>query len=87
MPAAREVSIRDANQGFARLIREVEAGQEVIITRRGRPVARLEPISDGARIPTPEQVAAWVRIEERMRSHPIDLGGYKFRREDAYEDI
>jgi prevent-host-death family protein len=65
----------------------VEAGQEVVITRRGRPVARIEPIRGAKRVLTPEQEAAWARIEERMRNHPIDLGGYKFRREDAYEDI
>lgn len=75
MAAIREVAIRDANQGFAKLIREVEAGQEVVITRRGRPVARIEPIRGGRRVLTPEQEAAWARIQERMREHPIDLGG------------
>jgi len=86
MPATREITLRDANQGFARLIREVEAGEEVVITRHGRPVARLVPVR-GGRTPTPEQEAAWERIRERMLHHPLDLGGYKFRREDAYDDV
>jgi prevent-host-death family protein len=37
----KAISARDANQHFSRLLAEVEAGEEVIITRRGRPVARL----------------------------------------------
>jgi len=87
MEATKEVALRDANQQFASLIREVESGQEVIITRRGEAVAKLVPIPGRKRILTPEQEAAWQRMQERMRDHPVDLGGYKFRREDAYEDI
>ena len=39
----RTVSIRDANQQFSRLIKEVEAGETVVITRQGKPVAQLSP--------------------------------------------
>lgn len=35
------VSARDANQHFSKLLAEVESGEEVVITRRGKPVARL----------------------------------------------
>jgi prevent-host-death family protein len=35
------VSISQAKTQFSRLIARVEAGEEVTITRRGRPVARL----------------------------------------------
>lgn len=86
MTMAKEVSLRDANQGFTKLIREVEAGQEVVITRRGQAVARVVPIRSRKRVLTPEQEAARQRTLERMKKG-IDLGGYKFRREDAYEDI
>jgi prevent-host-death family protein len=37
----KTVSARDANQHFSKLLADVEAGEEVVITRRGRPVARL----------------------------------------------
>jgi prevent-host-death family protein len=40
----KSISLRDANQGFARCIREVEAGEEFVITRNGAPVARLVPV-------------------------------------------
>jgi prevent-host-death family protein len=39
----RSVSAREANQQFARILRDVEAGIEILVTRRGRPVARIVP--------------------------------------------
>ena len=39
------LTLRDANQSFARCIRDVEAGADFIITRNGKPVARLSPVS------------------------------------------
>jgi prevent-host-death family protein len=48
---AKTVTLRDANQQFARCIREVEAGEEFVITRNGNPVARLVPIT-GRRVLT-----------------------------------
>jgi prevent-host-death family protein len=41
----KTLTLRDANQTFARCIREVEAGEEIVITRNGTPVARLSPVS------------------------------------------
>jgi prevent-host-death family protein len=37
------VSARQANQGFSELLAAVEGGEEVIITKHGRPVAVLSP--------------------------------------------
>lgn len=37
----RSVSVREARAEIARLLEAVEAGEEVVITRRGDPVARL----------------------------------------------
>lgn len=68
------ISLRDANQAFARCIREVEAGAEYIITRNGRPVARLAPIA-GRRVLTPPQEAAFARTRARMKKGwPIAAG-------------
>jgi prevent-host-death family protein len=39
----RSVSAREANQAFSRLLRETEGGEELVITRRGGPVAKLVP--------------------------------------------
>jgi prevent-host-death family protein len=37
------VSLRDANQHLSRYVTAVEQGQEFVITRRRRPVAKLVP--------------------------------------------
>jgi prevent-host-death family protein len=39
----KSVSAREANQGFSSLLSQVEQGQEVLITKRGRAVAILAP--------------------------------------------
>ena len=39
----RSVSAREANQAFSRILGEAEAGEEIVITRRGKPVATLRP--------------------------------------------
>jgi len=44
----KRVSVFDAKTHLSSLIREVEGGQSFTITRRGSPVARLEPVSDQA---------------------------------------
>ena len=45
---AKKVTATDAKATILRLLDEVEAGEEIEITRHGRPVARLVPAS-GAR--------------------------------------
>jgi len=37
------VSIRDANQHLSRYLERVEQWTEIIITRRGKPIARVLP--------------------------------------------
>jgi antitoxin (DNA-binding transcriptional repressor) of toxin-antitoxin stability system len=44
---------------LSRLISRVEAGEEIEISRRGRPVARLVPI-EGERPMTGADMAAWL---------------------------
>jgi len=56
-----------------------------VITRRGKPVARLVPVEPGRRVLTPEQQEIRQQVLERMRQG-WDLGGYKFSRDELYED-
>ncbi|CAN5801230.1 type II toxin-antitoxin system prevent-host-death family antitoxin [soil metagenome] len=39
------VSVHEAKARLSRLIQQVEAGEEVVIARGGRPVARLVPVA------------------------------------------
>ncbi len=79
----KTLTLRDANQSFARCIREVEAGEEFVITRNGTPVARLSPVSK-RRVLTPEQEAARKRTQERMQKG-WDIGAGPLGR-DALHD-
>ena len=79
----RTVTLREANQSFSRCIREVEAGEEFVITRNGTPVARLSPIS-GKRILTPQQQAAFERIKAAMEKG-WDIGAGPLDRDALHE--
>ena len=41
----RKAGVREARQNLTELLDEVKKGREVVITDRGRPVARLVPVA------------------------------------------
>lgn len=79
----RSVSLMTANQQFSRLIREVERGEDIVITRRGRPIARLVPHRED-KTADPEWVAAHARMMERLEDGAA-LGGLRIRRDELYD--
>lgn len=80
----RPVSLKEANQQFSRLIREVESGERFVITRRGRPVARILP-NDEVRTRDPRWVAAYEQMKARLREG-APLGGLRIEDRDALHD-
>ena len=67
-----DVSIAEAKNRLSELIRAVEGGEGVVITRHGRPVARLAPPPPARR---PVRLGA---MKDRLHlrpgwHHPIDL--------------
>ena len=38
------VNVHEAKANLSRLLKQAEAGEEVVITRNGKPVARLTPV-------------------------------------------
>lgn len=82
---SKTITLRDANQQLSRCIREVEAGEEFVITRKGKPVARLIP-TGGKRVLTTEQQAARARALAVMeKGWPINAG--PLNRDELYDDI
>ncbi len=77
------VSIRDANQHLSSYLERVERGTEIIITRRGKPIARLLPIEPCTCLSASQQ-AARERLKERMR-RGYALGGVGVERDSLYE--
>lgn len=77
------ISIREANQQLSRDLGRVEQGAEIVITRRGKPIARLLPIASRERLSEAQQ-AARERLREQMR-HGYALGGTGIVRETLHE--
>jgi prevent-host-death family protein len=59
------VSAYEAKTHLPRLIREVERGETVIITRHGKPVARLVPVEDARRADVAEIIERMKRARAR----------------------
>jgi prevent-host-death family protein len=79
----RTVSAREANQSFSKLLQAVVQGEQVVITRRGEPVARLAPIEKPIR--SDERQAEIDRIVARLREG-VDLGEpVPWTRDEVYE--
>jgi prevent-host-death family protein len=59
-----EVSTADAKNRLPELIRMVESGEQIVITRHGRPVAQLGPA------PTERRKARFDGMKDRIRLLP-----------------
>lgn len=79
----RTVGAREANQQFSRLLREAEAGQEILITRNGEPVARLSPAKSRQNA---RARAAALRRLERLMEKGLPFGGRRWTRDDFHDD-
>jgi len=77
----RVLSAREANQGFSRILQEAEGGEEIVITRRGKPVAVLAPF---LRHSTREREQAIERAIALMRKG-LPIGGRRFTRDEMHE--
>jgi len=78
----RRVSLREANQNFSSCVAEVEAGESLVLLRRGKPVARIIPFDEeGPRDPKHE---AAVKKLAAFLKEGHDLGGIKVNREELY---
>lgn len=78
----RTVSAREANQAFSKLLADAAGGEEIVITRHGKPVAKLVPLTDTTG--DEEREAAIERMIEAME-RGLPLGNIKWRREEIYE--
>ena len=76
-----QVNILEAKNRLSELIRTVQAGEEVIIAKRGEPVARLVPAA--APSPTKHPRGSAAAILERLRQNP--LPAYALRTDEEIE--
>lgn len=78
----KAVTAREANQSFSRWLGEVERGEEILITKRGRPVAKLVPLRD--QLEGEERRKALDELFALMRTG-LDFGGRRFTRDEMHE--
>jgi prevent-host-death family protein len=56
------IAIAEAKSTFAEIVRRAEAGEEIELTRHGRPVARIVPATPTARRPLIGALQGRIRI-------------------------
>ncbi len=69
------VNVKEARKNISRLLDAVLAGEEVIITRRGRPVARLQGVDEHKAGPQqfPQRVEFRSRLPQADRSSAEEI--------------
>jgi prevent-host-death family protein len=82
MPAMTEIGAFEAKNKLSELLDRAENGEEVVITRRGKPVAKLVPI--GGRRDVEKARAAAQRIRELARE--MNLGPFEWEEWKKYRD-
>lgn len=79
------ISAADANRHFSKLLGRVRAGEEVVITSRGKPVARLVPSAPDERAEAKRQERVR-RLFHRLRTQP-GQPFLPYDRDELYDDI
>lgn len=73
-----EVSIRDLRNHGGDVVDRVEAGERVVVTRAGRPVAELRPVRAG-RLTAAALLARWRHLP------PLDPAGLRADTDDTID--
>jgi prevent-host-death family protein len=83
------VNAREANQHFAAMLGKAVAGETVIITKRGEPVAQLTRYCPEAA--SPERRAAWADLIATLKRgvtvgvSDAEVHAWKFDRDEAHK--
>jgi len=79
----RQVTARNANQHFAQVLSSVESGEQVVITKHGRPVAVMSPYPGESIVDRKAAVARLIA----MMNEPVELHGpfQTYTRDEMHE--
>jgi prevent-host-death family protein len=74
----------EAKTHFAELLKRAERGEEITITRRGKPVARLVPAEPGHDVAAAREAATRIRALARtLKLGPFDWDEWKRYRDEG----
>ena len=77
----REISAEEARGKLSSLLKSVEVGEEVVILRRGKRIARLVPAEKKqVRLPTLKEFRASIRI----KGEPLSMGVIRGRERERF---
>jgi prevent-host-death family protein len=79
--AVKTVSATECNRHLSKILRDVRAGETVIVTLRGKPVAEIR----SANRTVADREAAKQALFARLRSQPA-LNLPRIRRDELYDD-
>jgi len=77
------ITIREANQHLSRYVNAVQNGGEIIITRRGLPVAKLSAVEQSTELDEKQQDARSRSLARMREGYP--LGGTIQSRETLHD--
>jgi prevent-host-death family protein len=81
-----EIGTFEAKNRLSELLDKVELGEEIVITRRGRPVARIVPITDRRDVERARRAAQRIReLAKEMNLGPFDWEEWKKYRDEGRE--
>ncbi|HEX4081272.1 MAG TPA: type II toxin-antitoxin system Phd/YefM family antitoxin [Rhizomicrobium sp.] len=85
----KQITLREANQQFSRLAREVEeTGERVIVLRNGKPAVEIVPTAEkrARRTLSPKQRSALAAFLDAARRRPGNSKGERrWTRDDLHE--
>jgi len=76
----KTITSANANRHFSAMLRDVSAGEEIVVVSRGKPVARITAVQAG----DASRQLAKSALLKRLRSQPA-LGARTWKRADLYE--
>ena len=80
----QQIGAFEAKNTFGSLLDRVEAGEEILITRHGKPAARLAPVP---RVSDEDRARAHAALERMtQRSKEMKLGPFDWEEWKAYRD-
>jgi prevent-host-death family protein len=77
----KPIAAAEANRQFSRILRDVQGGDSFVVTARGRPVARIVPVTDT----DADGEAAHAELLRRATSHPAQ-NLPRWTRDELYDD-
>ena len=77
------INLREANQNLSKYIRSLHEGDEIVITKHGKAVAKLIPVTEEKTLNAAQQEALQRLISRSTEGY--HLGGQGINRDELYE--